>query len=56
MMHEKKKIGKKSKNWKFSNFDQSSIDWTLIELGKRSSFENLTFSIDQKIDSIDWDS
>ena len=52
----KKKIGQKSKNWKFSNFDQSSINWTLIELGKRSSFENLTFSIDQKIDSIDWDS
>ena len=54
-MHEKNRLVKNFKNWNFFNFDRSSIDRTSIELNRKLGFENLTFSIDRKIDSINWD-
>ena len=49
----KKKIGQKSKNWKFSSFDRLSINRMPIELGQKSCLQNMKFSTDRKTNSID---
>ena len=49
----KKKIGQKSKNWKFSSFDRPSINRMPIELGQKSCLQNMKFSTDRKTNSID---
>ena len=49
----RKKIGQKSKNWKFSSFDRLSINRMPIELGQKSCLQNMKFSTDRKTNSID---
>ena len=52
----KKKIGQKLRNWKFSNFDQSSIDRIPIEPGWEEWLKIKGFLIGWKTHSIDWNS
>ena len=52
MMHEKK-FGKNLRNWKFSSFDWSNINWIPIESGRKSWLKIKGFSIGWETHSID---